>query len=416
MITQVKGTQDFLDLSLYSYVMHQAILHLGKYNFTEIATPILEHVELFKRSLGVYTDVVSKEMFLIDNHGKEPELCLRPELTASIVRAFVEHNIDQVPWKVFSCGPAFRYERPQKGRYRQFHHISMEIIGADSLAYDVQCITMLDRFFGEVLSLNNYALQLNFLGTSEERAIHAKRLVAFLSDHYADICDTCRVRKDANSLRVFDCKNESCITLYASAPMITDCLSKGSVQEWQQIQDQLRILGVSFSHRPTLVRGLDYYNKTVFEFVSDNLGAQNTFCGGGRYDHLVAQIGGKQDQPSIGAAIGVERLLLLLEPIKDRLPIAQKPLLLVVIPLAVEQQTLALYIADYLRHHQFCVDVILENDSLKSMMRKANKYGAAYALLLGEDEQRAQTVTIKNMVTGAMQTVPQIECVNYLKK
>jgi histidyl-tRNA synthetase len=176
------------------------------------------------------------------------------------------------------------------------------------------------------------------------------------------------------------------------------------------------LLGVSFSHRPTLVRGLDYYNKTVFEFVSDNLGAQNAFCGGGRYDHLVSHIGGKQDQPSIGAAIGVERLLLLLEPMKDRLPIPHKPALSVIIPLTRDQHALALYIADHLRHHGLCVDTLLEADSLKSMMRKANKYGATYALLLGEDEQRAQTITIKHMMTGETQTISQIDCVAYLKK
>jgi histidyl-tRNA synthetase len=379
-------------------------------------TPILEHIELFHRTLGIYTDVVSKEMFIIDNKGQTPELCLRPELTASIVRAFVEHAIDTVPWKVFSCGPAFRYERPQKGRYRQFHHISIEIIGAVSLAHDVECIVMLDRFFSQQLMLDAYALHINFLGTAADRATHAKKLQKFLNDHVDQICDNCKIRKDTNTLRVFDCKNEQCIALYTHAPMITDCLSAESKAEWQELQDRLGVLGISFTHKPTLVRGLDYYNKTVFEFVSDNLGSQNAFCGGGRYDHLVSQIGGKQDQPSIGAAIGVERLLLLLEQIKDRLPLPHKPLLSVIIPLTKEQHMLALYIADHMRYHGLCVDVLLEDDSVKSMMRKANKYGAMYALLLGQDEQRAQTITIKNMTTGESQTVPQIEIVGYIKK
>jgi histidyl-tRNA synthetase len=355
-------------------------------------------------------------MFLIDNKGQAPELCLRPELTASIVRAFVEHSIDTVPWKVFACGPAFRYERPQKGRYRQFHHISMEIIGASSLAHDTECIVMLDRFFSEILKLNTYALQINFLGTHDDRALHTKKLLAFLNKNIENICDTCKIRKDSNTLRVFDCKTESCIALYKDAPMITDCLSKENQAEWQELQNQLSILGVSYTHKPTLVRGLDYYNKTVFEFVSDNLGAQSAFCGGGRYDHLVSQIGGKQDQPSIGAAIGVERLLLLLEPNKDTLPLPHKPKLSVIIPLSNKQHTLALYIADHMRHHGLYVDVLLEEDSVKSMMRKANKYGTTYALLLGEDEQRAQTITVKNMMTGNSETIPQIEVVNYIKR
>ena len=416
MITRVKGTQDFLDLSLYTYITSRIARHLSDYNFTEIATPIIEHIELFKRSLGVNTDVVGKEMFLIDNKGTEPELCLRPEMTASVVRAFVEHGIDTLPWKVFSSGPVFRYERPQKGRYRQFHQTTMEIIGAHTLAYDVQFITMLDRLFGELFSLDTYALHLNFLGTPFDRAEHAVALRAFLTDHFMEICDMCRARKEANILRVFDCKTPSCIVLYTKAPVITDSLSEESKREWQYVQEQLQLLGVSFSHKPTLVRGLDYYNKTVFEFVSDNLGAQNAFCGGGRYDHLVSHLGGKHDQPSLGAAIGIERLLLLLEPHKDKLTLDQKPMLSVVVPLTEAQRTLALYIAENLRRNNLCVDVLLEDDSVKNMMRKANKYGATYALLIGEDEQKTQTITIKNMVTGESQTIPQVECVAYLKK
>jgi histidyl-tRNA synthetase len=416
MIARVKGTHDRLDLSLYNYVLAKASQHFGTYNFTEISTPILEHIELFKRSLGVYTDVVSKEMFLIDNKGSEPELCLRPELTASIVRAFVENNVDTVPWKVFSSGPAFRYERPQKGRYREFHHISVEMIGVPSLSYDVECIVMLNRFFSDILQFDNYALHLNFLGTPAERITHAQKLVKFLNTHNTDICETCQVRKEVNPLRVFDCKNEACITLYVDAPMITDCLSPESEQAWQQVQSQLGMLGVSYTHRPTLVRGLDYYNKTVFEFVSGELGAQNTFCGGGRYDYLVSHIGGKQDQPSIGAAIGIERLLMLLEPISNNFLLPQKRPLTVIIPVETSQHPLALYIADHVRRHGICVDTFLEESSLKGMMRKANKWGAHTVLIVGEEEQRTQTVTIKHMTTGETKTVPQIDVVKYLQK
>jgi histidyl-tRNA synthetase len=354
-------------------------------------------------------------MFLIDNKGQAPELCLRPELTAAIARAYVEHGIDTIPWKVFAMGPVFRYERPQKGRYRQFHHISMELIGAPSLAHDAECISMLDRFFSQQLMLDTYALHLNFLGTSADRAAHAQKLYAFLTKHVDQLCQNCLVRKDANILRVFDCKNESCIALYTDAPMITDCLSHASKAEWEELQERLQILSVSFSHKPTLVRGLDYYNKTVFEFVSDNLGAQNAFCGGGRYDHLISLLGGKEDRPSIGAAIGVERVLLLLEAIKDTLPIPHKPALSVILPLSKQQHTLALYIADHMRTHDLCVDVLLDSDSVKSMMRKANKSGARYALLLGDTEQQAQTITIKNMTTGQETTLPQIDIVSYIK-
>lgn len=416
MIARVKGTQDFLDLSLFNFIINQTRQHVHRYQFTEIATPILEHIELFKRSLGVDTDVVSKEMFIIDNRGQQPELCLRPEMTASIVRAYVEHGITQKPWKVFSWGPLFRYERPQKGRYRQFHQVSFEVIGAHNYMHDVQFIAMLDRLFTDVFKLDNYALVINFLGTPEDRVAHRAALLAFLNKHVDDLCETCKIRKDTNIMRVFDCKNEHCGQLYQRAPMITDYLSPASEREWQEVRNNLELLGVSYSHRPTLVRGLDYYSKTVFEFVSDNLGAQNAFCGGGRYDSLAKQLGAHHDQPSLGAAFGIERLLLLLDPIRDQLSLSHEPALNLILPLTQAQQPLALLLAESLRLQKIDVDVLLDYDSLKDMMRHANKVAATYVLIIGEDEQRLQTVTIKNMITGVSETVAQIDVALYLKK
>lgn len=416
MISRVKGTQDFIDLSLFNFVIDQTKQHVHIYQFTEIATPIIEHIELFKRSLGIFTDVVNKEMFIIDNRGREPELCLRPEMTASTIRAFIENSIVHTPWKVFSWGPVFRYERPQKGRYRQFHQISFEIIGASHYMQDVQFIAMLDKLFSHVFGLNSYALQINFLGTPDDRARYRNVLYTFLTKHTDQLCETCKMRKDTNIMRIFDCKNEQCAALYAKAPIITDYLSSESEHEWQEVRNNLELLGVSFSHKPTLVRGLDYYNKTVFEFVSDNLGAQNAFCGGGRYDFLVQQLGGKEDQPSLGAAIGIERLLLLLEPIRDQLPLPQQPALYVILPLSPAQQPLALLIAEMLRAQKYHVDVFLEQDSVKSMMRQANKVGATLALIIGEEEQKMQIVTVKNMMTGESEKVAQIDLVKWLQK
>src|SRR3984957_10422043 len=312
---RVKGTQDFLDLRLFNFIVEEAKAQLQTYHFTEIATPLIESVELFKRSLGVYTDVVSKEMFLIPSRHEDDEaMCLRPEATASILRAFIENGVQQVPWKVFTWGPMFRYERPQKGRYRQFHQVSMEVVGASSVAQDVWFITMLDRLFHEKLHLNNYALLINYLGCFEDRKTYQVELRNFLdSADAATICDACRERKEKNIMRIFDCKSPTCQKIYEQAPTISECLCSRCAAEWAQLQDQLHILSVTYAHKPTLVRGLDYYSKTVFEFVSYDLGAQNTFCGGGRYDQLVSQLGGTQDQPSIGAAIGIERLMLLLD-------------------------------------------------------------------------------------------------------
>lgn len=416
--TRIKGTQDFLDLSLYNFFIKKAKDHMRLYHFSEIATPLIEPVELFQRSLGEQSDIISKEMFLIDSgENKEERICLRPEGTAPAVRAFIENNVQQTPWKIFLYGPMFRYERPQKGRYRQFQQFSMEVIGSAAIAQDAQFIKMLERFFHETLQLNSFTIDLNFLGCLDDRRAYRDVLYKFLmSPKAANICETCKVRREKNIMRVFDCKSPVCQEIYKDAPYIADHLCAGCASEWQELQDELELLSVSFSYRPSLVRGLDYYSKTVFEFSSGLLGAQNAFCGGGRYDMLAKELGAKEDQPSIGAAIGIERLLLLLETIKDRLPIEQEPALHLIIPLGAEQKKLGLLLADELQAQGLVTDILLEGSSVKSMMREANKMGAAYCLILGEEEQKAGTVTVKNMVTGAQESIAQIAVASYLKK
>ena len=414
MISRVKGTQDFLDLKLFNFTVDQIAAHVSLYNFTPIMTPIIEYTELFQRSLGLETDVVSKEMFILEAHEAKKGMCLRPEATASTVRAFIENKVQDTPWKVYSWGPMFRYERPQKGRYRQFFHFNLEVIGAPGPAHDVQLIVMLDRLFAERFKLDTYALHLNFLGCYDDRASYKQLLKEFLDAHQAALCTLCQERKEKNIMRVFDCKNEQCQRLYQDAPELVDHLCTHCAQEWAFVQEQLSLLSVSFSYRPTLVRGLDYYNKTVFEFVSTALGAQNAFCGGGRYDQLVAQLGGKNDLPCIGAAIGLERLLLLLEPMQDQLGLLEPPTLYVIMPLAPEQHTVALLLADELRAHNYMTELFLEG-SIKNMMRKANQQGAGYALLLGQEEQEKNEVTVKNMRIGTQERIPQAQLVDYLR-
>lgn len=422
---RVKGTNDFLDMTLYNFVLDQIKKHLSVYCFNEIETPILEHTELFKRTLGLHTDVVNKEMFLIQKHTARPELveghgesdsiCLRPELTASMVRAFVENGVQTTPWKVFTFGSCFRYERPQKGRYRQFHQVSMEIIGSSSVNQDVQMIKMLDRLFHEVLKFNDYALLINSLGCLQDRVKYREKLKKFL-DEQTGLCADCLERKEKNIMRVFDCKVETCQQKYKNAPVIIDNLCPECKAEWESLQKNLELLSVSYQIQPRLVRGLDYYNKTVFEFVSNALGAQNTFCGGGRYDQLVTQIGGKSDQQSIGAAIGFERLMLILEPYKDSLALPQAPKLHALLPLAPEQQMVALMLADELQAVGLCTEVMLEGGSIKNLMNRANKLGATYALLIGDQEQAKNEVTIKNMITGSQETISQAKLIEYLRK
>jgi len=416
MFRKIKGTQDFLDLTLFNFVIDQVKKHLSCYCFTEIATPILEPLEMYKRSTGEETEVVTKQMFTIEARKDEDKICLRPEATPSVIRAFIENRVQQTPWKVYTWGPMFRYERPQKGRYRQFHQCSIEVVGSLAVSQDAHFIKMLDRFFHEKLKINNYALLINYLGCSSDRDSFLDILDKFLDGIIDQLCSECKKRKEKNILRVFDCKNPNCQSLYEDAPKITDNLCDECGKEWNSLQEQLTLLSVSFAVQPKLVRGLDYYSKTVFEFVSQNLGAQSAFCAGGRYNKLVSQLGGKEDQPSIGAAMGIERVLLLLEMAKDNLSLPQEPVLSVILPIESEQDALALLITDNLQNAGLCADVLLEGDSIKSMMRKANKMGAKYVLIVGPDEQKEKKVTVKDMFTGSSEKVLQSDLVDYLKR
>jgi len=426
MISKIKGTQDFINLDLFNFIIKNSKQLFEQYNFSEIATPILESLELFKRTVGEHTDVVSKEMFIIsppnnqdDNKKAKDTICLRPEATAATVRAFLENNIatDQnhtLPWKVFSFGPMFRYERPQKGRFRQFHQINLEVIGSSNISEDALLIFMLNSLFRESFKLENFSLSINFLGTKEDRDNYRKELILFLNNNKTNICPTCLTRKDSNPLRVFDCKNQDCQDVYNSAPVIIDYLSQESKDEWDNLQKKLSILGISFVCNNKLVRGLDYYNKTVFEFSSPELGAQSAFCGGGRYDKLATMLGSKQDFPSIGAAIGIERLLMLLENNINNLNIKPKPALTVIVPIEPEQNDLALLISQNLHNYNIYNNIILDNSSVKSMMRKANKLGAKYVLLIGPEELASNKIKVKNMQTSKEQDVSQADISKYI--
>lgn len=419
MIHRIKGTQDLLDLALFNEICDKAKKQFEIYNFTEIVTPILEPLDLYIRSLGEETDVIKKEMYLIKSDAKEESseeaICLRPEGTASTVRAFVENNIVNTPWKVFSIGPMFRHERPQKGRLRQFHQMNIEVIGSKAIEQDVQLIKMLDRLFFEAYAIENYALLINFLGCKEDRKKFKIILNKFLDTKLHLICPTCIIRKEKNIMRVFDCKGPDCSALYQEAPAPTDHLCEDCKAEWQSILNNLEHLSVSYSIKKTLVRGLDYYSKTVFEFVSGDLGAQNAFCGGGRYDQLALEVGAKEDQPSVGAAIGIERLLLLLDAVKNKVVIPHKLPLYIIMPMSKEQYPLALLLADELQANKLCCDILVESDSVKSMMRKANKMGAKFVIIVGEEEQKNSIVTLKNMVTGSEEKISQSKLVEYLK-
>jgi len=413
MIQRVRGTEDILDTRLLNYLIHEMKKHVTSYNFSQIKTPILEHTKLFQHSLGEHTDVVSKEMFVFDPEDKK-SICLRPEATASTIRACYENRIVHFPWKVFSHGPMFRRERPQKGRLRQFHQFNIETIGTTSVGNDAYFMFMLNQLFQEVLKIENFVLNINYLGSREDRATHKEKLVAFLTENQSSICKTCLERKESNTLRIFDCKNPDCQKLYQSAPKIIDCLSTTSQKEWETLQHQLQLLSVNFVIDPKLVRGLDYYNRTVYEFTSSELGAQSAFCAGGRYS-LGKQVGAKENYDCIGAAIGLERMMIILESKQNQFNLEQPPALHVILPLSDEQDALALLVAVQLQQHNLATDIIFEKASMTNMMKKANRTGAKFAIVIGENEQEQGTLTVKNMQTGETNTIAQQEIVSILK-
>ena len=414
MINHVTGTEDILDCSLQNFVFNTLQKNFETAHFAHIQTPILEYTQLFVHSLGNQTDVVSKEMYVFQQ-DTEKSICLRPESTASTIRACLENKIDRFPWKVFSYGPMFRRERPQKGRLRQFTQFNMEIIGAASIMHDALFIAYLNRIFKESFHLSNYLLKLNFLGCSNDRQAHKQALIAFLEQHQAELCATCVTRTTANTLRVFDCKNATCQQLYTTAPLLTTYLCAPCNNEWNTLQSTLQLMSVNFVLDSMLVRGLDYYCKTVFEFCSTaTLGSQNAFCGGGRY-RLGSALDAPQDLDCVGAAIGIERLLMLVEEERAHLAIPSPAALTVILPASVAQDALGLLIFETLTQAGICCDIILEKASMSNMFKKANRLQASHVVIIGEQEQLDGTVSLKNMTTGTSQILKQTELVAHLK-
>lgn len=419
MFPKVKGVADnFFDMPYWSGLIKKIEANIQCYNFSQINIPILEHVSLFQRGLGYDTDVVSKQMFIIKSKSDEKNssdtdaICLRPEGTAGTMRAFLENqNQAAFPIKVFFHGPMFRYERPQKGRMREFHQFNLEVIGAASILYDAQFIKMLQTLFADALEMQNFVLKINFLGESDDRKKFSLAFVAYLQPKAAELCEICNTRLNSNPLRILDCKSTDCQKLFTGAPKLCDFFSEKTKEEWQLLQDSLQELSVTFSIDDNLVRGLDYYNKTVFEFVCvDDLGAQNTFCGGGRYDGLSQQLGSKTLIPGLGCAIGLERLVMILQAQQIDVAIKPNPLTCI-IPLSPAQNKLALHVADFLIAHGKTVEILLDDAKIKNKMKRADDLKATWTLLLGDDEQKNNTVTIKNMTTGAQETVSQKEVV-----
>lgn len=404
-IRAVKGVKDILpeDLLLWRLVRNTAETVFTLYGFGEIRVPVFERTEVFKRSIGESTDIVQKEMYTFEDRGKQ-SLTLRPEGTASVVRAYIEHRLYDPPGikKLFYSGPMFRAERPQAGRFRQFHQVGAEIFGSDDPMVDSEIITMLVDFLGE-LNLPGLKVVLNSLGCHDCRPGYRDTLYGYLSAHKAELCDTCLDRIEKNPMRVLDCKSEGCKTVAKNAPTIDKSRCEACETHFAKVIEALKTAEVSFEIDPRLVRGLDYYNRTAFEVVAEGLGAQNAVAGGGRYDSLVRQMGGP-DIPAIGFAVGLERLISLLpahvkEEAGDNAPD------IYLIALGEQAQMAISDIARNIRMGGFICERSFGQGSLKSNMRKANRSGARAVLIIGDDEMEKNSVVVRDMKKGDQELV-----------
>ncbi len=403
MIKAVRGMKDILppETARWQWMETVARAVFQRYGYQEIRLPLLERTELFQRSIGASTDIVEKEMYtFLDRRGES--LTLRPEATAGVVRAFIENRLDQGAEvkKLYTIGPMFRYERPQKGRYRQFHQINGEALGGEAPEVDAELILLVLDIFQQ-LGLTDLELLINSLGCPVCRPAYLLELTALLARQVRDLCEDCQRRSASNPLRVFDCKSKVCQELLLQVPTMADHLCDDCVAHDRRVRELLDRYQVSYRQQPRLVRGLDYYTRTAFEVVSTRLGAQDAVAGGGRYNGLIKELGGP-DLPAVGFAIGEERLAALLS---DQDEAGDRPRLLFVAALGPAALDKSFDLVQGLRRQGCQVDMDFGQRSLKAQMTMANRRGAAFVLILGDQELAAGRGLLKDMASGTQQEV-----------
>ncbi|MCP4196029.1 MAG: histidine--tRNA ligase [Proteobacteria bacterium] len=401
----VKGMHDILpaDMPKWHFVEQTYRSLVEKYGYCEVRTPVLEPLELFVRGIGETTDIVEKEMYAFEDKGGAL-LALRPEGTASAIRAYIQHNLQaqQPQTKWFYVGPMFRRERPAKGRYRQFYQAGAELIGVDAPAADAEIIDMAVQFI-KGLGIDDVSVQLNSLGDSATRPVFKKALVTYFSQYTDDLCGDCRRRIETNPLRLLDCKKKRCGEIAGGAPSVLEFLSEEATAHFDSLRRLLDLNETPYNVVPTMVRGLDYYTRTIFEvqIASKKLGAQAAVLGGGRYDNLIKQLGGR-GAPAIGFSFGIERLLMILED-SAIVPTASLVFVAGVGDGGVER---SFEVSRRLRTRGIKVEISYANTSLKSQLKRANRLGANVAVIAGEDEAVREAITIRNMKDSAQKEVP----------
>lgn len=399
MIRIPKGTKDVLPSESYKWHYIESMIRqvVKEYNLSEIRTPTFEATELFMRGVGSTTDIVNKEMYTFEDKGNR-SITLKPEGTAGVARAVVENSLymEQLPLKMYYITPVFRYERPQSGRLREHHQFGVELYGADTPIADAEVI-MIAKSLLNKLNITDLQLYINSIGCEKCRKDYNLALKSYLKANLDKMCSLCRDRFDKNPLRILDCKEKECIEINKKSPKIQDYLCEGCKSHQNGLIAILEKIGINYSINPMIVRGLDYYTKTVFEFVSTNIGAQGTVCGGGRYNNLTKEVGGKQCS-AVGFGMGIERLIMVIEELN--LSFGEEPSADIYILPFKETQLEAYYIANDLREKGFSAEIDLIERGLKPQMRYANKIKAKNLVVIGEDELRSGKCKIKRMDTG----------------
>ncbi len=412
-IKAIRGFNDILpdEIGKWQFVEDTARKVFEGFGFSEIRIPIIEKTELFSRGIGEATDIVEKEMYTFTDRSNN-SLTLRPEATASMARAYLEHQLysfDPVA-KLYCIGPMFRYERPQKGRYRQFYQIDAEVFGVENPMVDAEVILMLIHFLKKV-GLENLELQINSLGCRACRPRYREELKKFLTKKSFQLCEDCQRRLQTNPLRIFDCKVETCQEAIADAPQVINYICDECQRHFDKVKEYLGMTGLDFILNPRMVRGLDYYTRTCFEVVSYQLGSQNAVTGGGRYDNLFQEIGGL-DVPGIGFAIGMERLISLLPKDKEFI---QYPHLFIA-ALGQESYKEAYQLINQLHLEGIRAELDYEGKSLKSQMRRADKLKARNVLILGDEELKRGKAVLRNMETKSQEEIPLNGLIGALRK
>ncbi len=410
-----RGTADTLpeEQPYWRYIEERALEICRLYGYSRISTPAFEEAGLFLRSVGEGTDIVNKEMYIFKDRS-DNEMALRPEGTAPVCRAYLEHGMDNLPQpvKLFYFADIFRYERPQAGRYRQHHQFGCEAIGDQSPVLDAEIIHMALSFFGS-LGLTDFSLQLNSIGCKKCRPDHLQKLKEYYAPSKGQLCDDCRVRLEKNPLRLLDCKKPACQSAADLAPRSADYLCPECAQHFESLQGHLKALGIKFILNHRLVRGLDYYTKTVFEIQPVDGGSQSALGGGGRYDDLISMIGGKP-VPGIGFAAGLERIVLNLKTQSIKVPPADRPAVFIAC-LGEDARIEAVRLSAALRGEGIALLISSGERSLKAQLRNANVAGVRYAAIIGDDEMKAGIVMVRNMETGEQQEMRPDELIALVK-